>query len=453
MTVPLFAHFKREHQARAHGIKCQRRVSAASRPPHKSACMLTALLLTWLTVLCADTASAESAEMFLSEPASYTDVLEAFAGRGLPDFRLSLGFRTITRSSTVQREDRTQVRAGTFTFRDFARHERTTKLIWMTAEIGLYRGLMLVVSSPFVLEDARTLDATPFAIRSGLLDHAVASSYDSRIRDGIPYVDLGLAYKLVDQFQHQNFPTWVVRFNAQIGTGKAMSPCLHGQSCFRGASRGTTQLQGETRFSFRHRLVEPYGGFFYAKEFVTTAGDNFWPKGVSSDSSNQQPPSRAGWTAGIAVIPWENRQRMQRLSVNGQLSSTYVSAGRDYSPLFDVLGTSPSLMSVDGNGSGTTARFTGITSVDAHVAMQADLHLMIRAAQYARFRFGLGVSKSTSHLITGAYPCLDSVTENGACPAGQTSPTYQAPIDRPGNRFRLTDIFALNVSASAAGQF
>ena len=398
-------------------------------------------------------AHAEAPRVFLAEPTNYTNVLDAFVGKGLPDFRLSLGFLSTSETSTIQRENPSHSQAGSYSHVAFASLDRTAKQIWISAEVGLFQDLMLTLNTPFVLEDSLTLAATPYAVQSGLLDHAVGADYDSRIRDGVPYINAGLAYGLINQYRTPNLPTWIVRLDAQISTGQAMTPCLHGQSCFRGAGRGTVRVQGETRFSYRYRLVEPYGGFSYAREAVTTAQDNYWPNGTLPNDLDRNPPSRAGWTAGLSLIPWEDRERMQRIAVDGRFSATYVSRGRDYSPLFDILGTSPLLSPDMSTAATTSARFTGMTTIDAHVDMRGDLELLVRAARYVRFRFGLGISAATAHLITGASPCAAAVTSSGTCEGGQDNPSYQPIIDRPGNRFRITDIIGVSLSASAAGQF
>src|SRR6185436_4158001 len=52
------------------------------------------------------------------------------------------------------------------------------------------------------------------------------------------------------------------------------------------------------------------------------------------------PPLIGRFTTGIEVTPWEHREAFQRLVLDARVSGTYHSPGREYSELFDALGTS-----------------------------------------------------------------------------------------------------------------
>ena len=43
---------------------------------------------------------------------------------------------------------------------------------------------------------------------------------------------------------------------------------------------------------------------------------------------------------GLNVIPWEIRDQFQRVTIDFRFTGTYRSEGRDYSELFDALGSS-----------------------------------------------------------------------------------------------------------------
>src|SRR5206468_1476483 len=52
-------------------------------------------------------------------------------------------------------------------------------------------------------------------------------------------------------------------------------------------------------------------------------------------------PPLQGWLfAGLEVIPWEQREQFQRVTFEGRIAASYRSEGRDYSELFDALGSS-----------------------------------------------------------------------------------------------------------------
>jgi hypothetical protein len=54
------------------------------------------------------------------------------------------------------------------------------------------------------------------------------------------------------------------------------------------------------------------------------------------------PPITSSLVVGAEIIPWENRETWQRHAIDLRLRGTYRSQGRDYSPLYDALGSSTS---------------------------------------------------------------------------------------------------------------
>src|SRR5205085_8619485 len=111
-------------------------------------------------------------------------------------------------------------------------------------------------------------------------------------------------------------------------------------SCDPGKSRGTTRLLLGTRWSYRYRFVEPYIGVDHAFEWASSASNRFKPRGAGLYFGDTGLPSVTGLTAGGSFVPWEHRGRFQQFSIDVRGRAEYVSAGRDYTPLFDVLGAS-----------------------------------------------------------------------------------------------------------------
>jgi hypothetical protein len=132
--------------------------------------------------------------------------------------------------------------------------------------------------------------------------------------------------------------------------------------------------------------------------------------------------------------------------------ASYVSAGRDYSQLFDALGTShdPQLTAAYPSGGGPVA-FNGLTNVASHSRMSAEVALATQAARYIRFRLGVVLSHVTSHLLTDAAPC--SVDGEGTCGAQSANLLYRPVIDMPGQRFLRAADLGYDLFANATGQF
>src|SRR5690606_23237230 len=110
---------------------------------------------------------------------------------------------------------------------------------------------------------------------------------------------------------------------------------------------------------------------------------------------NQRPPIQGRLTAGMAIVPWEDRQQWQRFTIDLRFTGDYISEGRDFSPLFDALGTSqnpyltrPNCGGVDPSGGCgpdlglQEVTFTGLTDTQAHVRIGGQLMLEMQAARY-----------------------------------------------------------------------
>src|SRR5262249_16300501 len=148
----------------------------------------------------------------------------------------------------------------------------------------------------------------------------------------------------------------------------------------------------------------------------------------------------------------EDRSRFQRFEVAVLGQATYISSGRDFSQLFDALGSSTNRHLVADNFPAPTTEaanhpvtFKGITNVEAYARIGFDLPAAIQAARYVRFAFGLGMFWLTPHLITGAPPCNSEADvprqdpRRDSCTKGIINPAYRPAIDAPGRRFRVED--------------
>ena len=104
-----------------------------------------------------------------------------------------------------------------------------------------------------------------------------------------------------------------------------------------GISRGTNALRIETRGSHRDRSLEPYTGLAFQVEWPAASDRFFVPSGALEGVVNTIPPLQAEATVGLAVIPWEQRARYQRFTLDFRGTFAYTSEGRSWSPLFDAL--------------------------------------------------------------------------------------------------------------------
>ena len=246
---------------------------------------------------------------------------------------------------------------------------------------------------------------------------------------------------------------------------------FHGQRPA-GVSRGTTGFEFHTYVSKRVKYVEPYAGFVTLFEFQNSSSD-YGATDLQGSLVNH-PPFQGTLIGGVAVTPWEVRDAFQRVELEFRAKGTYRSEGRDYSPLFDALGSSdaPSKCAVRTsqrsapagpggypsvvNTSSDKVYVTGITDVQQHGIYTLSGAVTFQAGEYVKFNLGGAFTAEEGHIITFDQPCNPDFKNDpataGPCKSAGTrrrpaappnagvtgipNPNYRAVIDAPGRRFR-----------------
>jgi hypothetical protein len=187
------------------------------------------------------------------------------------------------------------------------------------------------------------------------------------------------------------------------------------------------------------------------------------------------------------VIPWERREQFQRFVADFRVRASYYSPGREYSELFDALGSSQAASLRTPNPGGYTSTdgvtsvvnkalppvpFTGITDQDGYGSFNAGASATWQAGEYVKFSAGLGFTYNQSHFITTAEPCNPNfngdqnvIAESGPCHGvvnggqgpqpitGIPNPNYHAVIDTPGRRFSAEDTTIFDLFLSVVVMF
>jgi hypothetical protein len=214
---------------------------------------------------------------------------------------------------------------------------------------------------------------------------------------------------------------------------------------------------GKSVWSRRFGYVEPYSGFWVQADFPT--GDSDFGKWNPANNLERTPPLLGSFALGLEVIPYEHREQFQRFSADFRFKGTYHSPGRDYSELFDALGSSqaPSLRTPNPATWGQTAPtpgaeniwFTGVTEAQAYGSFLLSASATWQAGQYIKFTAGTMFGYSQPHLVTAADSCNPSIvdaTQAGPCVnkitgsiSGVPNPDHRDIIDLPGHRFSVDD--------------
>lgn len=436
------------------------------------------LAAAWLcaAVLCsiATGAAAQDAPL-LSAPAEYTDVIDAFDGEDTIDVQAKIEFRSTFRAGTIQREvirEDTAQTSNAGRYRDLLDHAGVRNELQLGLEIGVWHDLMVFVGLPIVLSDDEELTLTggsscgdPDSACALLLEPQTQGGEPEALfvadpravsdqRSGLSRVELGAAFGLFNQFRGAD-ATWVLRASIALPTGGTKVACLADKDCEPGLTDGSTWLTLESRWSRRYRYFEPLLGISHRFGWVSQGDRAFSTKIARGEDSL---PTTTEATAGTAIVPWEDRMRHQRFSIELLGRAAYISEGRGMSALFDALGSSDHTQ-LNAPDASQENRFTGVTTIGAHGRLGVDVMLVMKAARYVRFTLGSELAVLTDHLLGGAQDCSSSAPRNdeqaiaSSCAEGRISPLYRPVIDAPGQRFRLADALSVGLIARAQGQF
>jgi hypothetical protein len=460
----------------------------------------------------------------MQEPGYVVDVIDAFDDmNGDPfDLNLSLGFGYASKSARILRETTVYqpgLSTGNFTAHtlNVADYSSTATRLVPRVDIGVYKDLALHVSLPILLNYAQNLKAVGGETASS---PALAGApgegalfklpFTAPTRSGLEYLEAGLDVDIFNQARDQTKPTWLFGFAGRFGIGTPMHACNNNppngqvkcadpgdinrtgpggveigdaQSVAQrtaGVTRGTIALDVHTILSKRVKYVEPYGGFTALFEFPED-GSDYHASDFTATLVNH-PPLVGTMIAGMMIHPWENREKFSRITLDFRFQGEYHSEGRDYSELFDALGSSaapsirqPQWASYTAGKGGTSVvdtssernYFSGLSDVQAYGAYRTSLSLMWQASELIRFQVGAGYRHDQGHGISNDQPCnpnfQNDLDKSGPCHSGGTSgsekstgipnPNYRPTINSVGRRFFVDDSNTFDMFASIALMF
>ncbi len=473
----------------------------------------------------------------LNEPGEVTAVVDAFDGDDPFDLHITLGYQHTWKNANVLREtsiDQGSLSSGGYVAdtMNVAKYSGSTSRLNTRIDAGLYKDLALYLRMPIILNDSSKLEGLDGSdkVQSVVLAGAPGEQvfrlpFESPDRSGIEYLAVGLDVNIMSQSRDATKPTWLFGFEGRFNVSEPMHACNSGASVNQankqvgcadpsdvnrdgtagnfaytdaggqtyqlegskagerkaGVSRGTTGLEVHTIVSRRIKYVEPYGGFRALFEFPVSKSD--YGQTDLEGSLVNHPPLEGWMIMGLMVIPWENREQFQRLTFDARVEGAYRSEGRDYSELFDALGSSdalslrrPNYASYHRNPDPATSQtypsvvnpasqkvyFTGLTDVQAHGKFRASGNVTWQAGEYVKFQLGFGYMYVQPHFVTMDQPCnpdfKKDVAKAGPCRnvsrVGDTStfsatgipnPNYRPVINQVGHRFKVDDVSVVDL--------
>jgi hypothetical protein len=480
------------------------------------------------TLAHADEPVAPGEPRLMSETAEITSVVDAFDNDDPFDLNLTLGFQQTWKSANIRRETNISQpglsTGGVLSANEnIATYSQSVSTLNMGADVGIYKDLALIFRLPLILADNRSLGSLngsgaeqQYLLADPTGGQLFSLPFKSPTRSGVDYFSVGLDWAIFNQQRDQTKPTWVIGVDGRFGVGTPLHACNanapSGQpqcldptnpnsptSRSPGISRAMDGIEVRTVVSKRYGYVEPYTGFSMLAEFAQSGSDFGQTNGLTGALLNH-PPVLGTFMAGIEVIPWERREQFQRLVGDFRMAATYHSAGREYTELFDALGSSraSSLRSPNPSGYTNTAGvcpapaagqqqgscalygssttptfsggvpFTGITDQQAFGSVAFNGSATWQAGEYVKFVAGLGLTFAQNHLITAADACnpnlgsagfaaagpCKSNTSNGTQEAtGIPNPNHRDTIDLPGDRFSADNTVIWDLSLSGVVMF
>jgi hypothetical protein len=445
----------------------------------------------------------------LNETGENTTVIDAFDKDDPFDASLLLTFRQQWKSAKIRRETSlTQggLSSGGFVSRseNVASYSQSTSTLEIGGAIGLFRDLALSFRLPIILSDSRELgdldgsSRNPERLQDPSGGQLFTVPFKSPTRSGIDWFGVGLDYAIFNQVRDPALPTWVIGAESRFSVGPRLHACNenapvrcpdpanpNGPSRDPGISRGMTTLALHTIFSRRFGYVEPYLGFRMQVELPQSNSDF----GATNDVRGallSRPPLLGTFTVGTEVFPWENREEFQRVGLDFKMRGTYHSPGREYSELFDALGSSQARSLRDPNPGAYRAAsdgsfgsvvdpnaakvyFAGITDQQAYGSLGGSMGVTWQAGEYVKFTGGLGLTYAQSHLVTAGDACnpdfgktdagasgpcrTGAVSAGGGSATGIPNPNHRPVIDLPGRRFSVDDTVLVDLWLSGVVMF
>jgi hypothetical protein len=463
-----------------------------------TACAVGAALSLSAAAARAEEPVAASEPRLMSETAEITSVVDAFEKDDPFDLHLTLGFSQMWKSASIRRETalfQGGLSTGGFVAQteNVARFNQSLSILNVGADVGIYKDLALVFRLPVILSDSRELtDLNGSSNRDNAGRRADPTGaemfpvpFKSPTRSGIDWFSLGLDYAIFNQQRDRTKPTWVVGVEGRFGIGPALHACNENAavkcpdpvnpavSRDPGISRAMNSIGAHIIVSKRFGYVEPYSGLWFLAELPQNRGD-FGATGNLRGSLLNRPPLLGSFVMGLEVIPFEQKETFQRFIADFRFRGTYHSPGREYSELFDALGSSqaptlrnPVPAAYMRDPAGTTnsvadpssqkVYFAGITDQQAYGSVGVSTSATWQAGEYIKFTAGVGLQWNQSHLITSADACNPDFKNNpdasGPCRAvtgtgeitGIPNPNHRAVIDLPGRRFSVDDATIVNL--------
>lgn len=361
---------------------------------------------------------------------------------------------------------------------------RAETSLGIEAHVGLFRDLELKVAVPIVFQQDRawafaagrgpsntslyancsaadgTLCTTPGAGEGRVFEVLTATDTGtptSSYRGGLGDFTFGLAWAPFVQRKDPSQPTWALRFDYTAPTAAMLDPSSATSAKSRGAiGERLHKFTWTTAISRRLSFAEPY---FAAHYTLPIRGPGFYSNCDHPSPESMAAPQNCGvgdWTRaatglkpshtggvlfGSELTVFERPEYHQRVAFDLRGWITYVSEGRTYNELSDLLHK--------------------LLTTQDHAQLGAQVAFVGQAAEFITLKALASLAYTTEHVLTQERLATQSLQfiDNGAGSAPgysepeKVNPTYDYRVDRTGRRFVMKDQYVFRVQVTATFNF
>jgi hypothetical protein len=428
----------------------------------------------------------------------FTDVIDAFDDEidDPWDVNLRVGYERFSKSGLIRRETYEPLQGELhswdyFAYRDMYEYTQVTHILNLDVELGIYKDISLKARFPLILNDQRELKAhdnysespTGVGVPDEYNDALFLLPFKSPERSGLDIFAVGLWWGILAQDRDDTKPNWTIFAEGRFSVGEKLNASCHSagdKSCDDridapsneiwystkgGISRGVNEIAFGTRLSRRYGLFDPYFGFTALLGFPQE-GTPYKTTNNAAGQINDMPPIVGTLDFGLELVPWEVPAEFRKFVIGIGGVGKFLSEGKEYTPLFDALGTSPYFNNqeyVDFNGNGQDdggeerlaveeGVWTGMTDVENYAIFYGTVWALIQPAKYVKFKLGFNVGHETEHFITKTDQCpADKMLSDGTCEMYNW--IHRPEVDGPGRRFRLEQTVMWSFFVDAIAMF
>ncbi len=410
-----------------------------------------------------------------------TDVLDAMDDQNNDqwDGAVRLRFNSESRSANIARQSRCLSgdvlgaacpKSNGYLLDKELDYARTRNWLNIDLRVGVYKDLEIYAYLPIVLSDQNRLSFAsgvtgenstimPPSAKDALFD----ARFKGKDRSGFGDATFGLKWSPFNYFRDASEPTWVIGIEYLAPTGSPM------QASNTGVGYGLHELTLYSTISRRAlKVFEPFVNVHFTPVRQGSSSGLFQSYGQTQRYVN--PGITGGASAGLTLVPWESLVRDERLEIEGGFSMDYIARGREYSEIWEALG-SPNNPCKPSEGcsnvlysksdvdpaTGKPRRSDGITEVESYGRFQGWGAVHYQPFKYFQLSAKFGYATETPHYITyGDYGVdLDGkeVNQSNSNGVNEFSPVFLPAVDQPGQRLRVLNIGTTVITISASGKF